>query len=276
MSFTPIATRSIPTVSCRSARNATFSFVPTPSVDETSTGSRYFGGTLTKLAKPPTPPITSGRFVARASGVIRRTASSPASTSTPASRYVSGFTSAVEQPELGRRLGLDAHAVVPGEAGVTELARVGAGRFEHPVEREVAERVGAQVASDLLGNVTRADQLLPRRGIDAVVARPLDRRRRDPHVDLLRAGGANHSHDLSARRAPDDGVVHHPHPPALEHLAHRVQLHLHPEVTDPLLGLDERPADVVLADQPHLVGRPGFLGVAERRARSRVRHRDDD
>jgi hypothetical protein len=76
----------MPTVAWRLARYATFSFVPTPSVEETRTGSRYLDGTRTRLAKPPTPPITSARFVARASGVMRRTASSPASMSTPAWR----------------------------------------------------------------------------------------------------------------------------------------------------------------------------------------------
>jgi len=86
MSFTPMATRSMPTVSWRLARQAIFSLEPTPSVDETMTGSRYFDGRPTRLANPPTPPITSARLVARASGTMRRTASSPASMSTPASR----------------------------------------------------------------------------------------------------------------------------------------------------------------------------------------------
>src|SRR4029077_5743173 len=156
MSFTPIATRSMPTVSCRPARHAIFSFEPTPSVDETMTGSRYFEGMPTRLAKPPTPPMTSARLVARASGVMRRTASSPASMSTPAWREGSGFTSALEEAELPRSRGLDTHAIVPGEARVAELSGVGAGRLEHAVEREIAERVGAEVATDLLGAVAPA------------------------------------------------------------------------------------------------------------------------
>ena len=44
MSFTHIATRSMPTVSWRPAAKATLSLVPTPSVPETSTGSRYLPG----------------------------------------------------------------------------------------------------------------------------------------------------------------------------------------------------------------------------------------
>ena len=41
MSLTQWFTRSAPTVSCRPVMNATFSFVPTPSALDTSTGSRY-------------------------------------------------------------------------------------------------------------------------------------------------------------------------------------------------------------------------------------------
>src|SRR5881398_294868 len=59
--------------------------------------------------------------------------------------------SAVEEPELRRRLGLDPHAVVAGEARVAEVGRVGARGLEHAVEGEVAEGVGAEVAPDLLG-----------------------------------------------------------------------------------------------------------------------------
>ena len=64
MSFTDMATRSMPTVSCRPARKATFSFVPTPSVPDTSTGSRYLpGGRANSPPNPPTPATTSGRIV---------------------------------------------------------------------------------------------------------------------------------------------------------------------------------------------------------------------
>src|SRR2546428_8435021 len=100
------------------------------------------------------PPSTSGRNVAFASGAIRRTTSSPASMSTPASRYVRGFIALdVEEVELGRGLGLDADLVGAGEAGVTEARGVAARRLQHAVERQIAERVGAQVAAELLGGV---------------------------------------------------------------------------------------------------------------------------
>src|SRR5262245_40549833 len=116
------------------------------------------------------PPSTSGRKVARASGPIRRTASSPASMSTPAERYVSRFTagSGIEETQLGSRVGFDADAVGAGETRVAEVRRIGTGGLQHAVEREVAERVGTEIAADLLHRVTGADQLLARGRVDAV------------------------------------------------------------------------------------------------------------
>src|SRR5207253_10401997 len=96
------------------------------------------------------PPRTSGRNVAFASDAIRRTASSPASISTPASRYVCGFIGLdVDEVELRGVVGLDADLVGAGEARVTEVFRIAAGGLQHDVGREVAERVGSDVAPDL-------------------------------------------------------------------------------------------------------------------------------
>ena len=59
-------------------------FVPTPSVDETSSGSRYrFQSTANSPPKPPTSPTTSGRNVERTCALISSTAFSPAAMSTP-------------------------------------------------------------------------------------------------------------------------------------------------------------------------------------------------
>src|SRR5712691_4569276 len=118
---------------------------------------------------------SGGTFQTRAVRV--ETALSPASMSTPAARYVRGSIRLLrlEQPELGARLGRHADTVVAGEARVTEMRGVGAGRFQHAFQREVAEAIGAHVAADLLDAVAGADQLLPRRRVDAVVTGPLDR-----------------------------------------------------------------------------------------------------
>src|SRR6266536_2991584 len=198
---------------------------------------------VTKAAKAPMPPSTSGRRVEAASGPIRRTASSPAPMSTPASRYVSGSMNSrlrFEQPELSDVPGVEADLILPGEAGVAEVSRVVAGGLEHPVEREIAERIGGQVSLDLFHLVTRPDQLLSGRRVDAVVARPLDGRRRDAHVHLAGPRRAQHLDDLAAGRPADDGVVHHHHALARQHFAVRVELDLDSKMSDALLGLDER------------------------------------
>src|SRR5262245_44783906 len=112
---------------------------------------------VTKDANAPMPPSTSGRRVEAASGPIRRTASSPAPMSTPASRYVSGSMNSklrFEQFQLSDVPGVEADLVLAREAGVAEVGRVVAGSLQHPVEREVAERVRAQVPLDLPHLVT--------------------------------------------------------------------------------------------------------------------------
>src|SRR2546428_107625 len=223
------------------------------------------------------PPSTAGRTVALAGGAMRGTASSPASTSTPASRYVRGFIALdVEEVELRRGVGLDADLVGAGEAGVTEVPWIATGRFEHPVEGEIPEGVRAEIAADFVHVVAGADQLFARGRVDAVVAGPLDGRRRDPHVDLAGAGVAQHAYDLAAGRAAHDRVVHDHHPLALQHLRHGIQLHLDSKMSNPLFGLDERATHIMVADQAHLVRRARLLRVAEGGARARVRHGNDE
>src|SRR5204862_1935336 len=134
-------------------------------------------------------------------GARRRTASSPASMSTPASRYVSGFTRGglavghgghaagrppirLEERELRGLLRLDADAIVAREARVTEARGIGTRRLQHPIEREIPAGIGAEVTPDLLDLMGGADQLLARGRIDIVVARPVDRRGRRADVLL--------------------------------------------------------------------------------------------
>ncbi len=72
-----------PIVSCTPAMNATFSLVPTPSALATSTGSGDAGSSANRPPNDPTPDSTPGVYVPRASTLIRRTTSLPASMSTP-------------------------------------------------------------------------------------------------------------------------------------------------------------------------------------------------
>src|SRR5438552_2403837 len=122
----------------------------------------------------------------------------------------------------GRRV--EADTILPGEAGVAEVGRIVARRLEHAVEREIAERIGGEVFLDLGDLVARADQLLPRRRVDAVVTGPLDGRRGDAHVHLAGARLAHHLDDLATGRPAHDGVIHHHHALARELLAVRVEL----------------------------------------------------
>src|SRR5262249_23519476 len=136
----------------------------------------------TKAAKAPMPPGTSGRQVEAAGGRVRRTAWWRAGMSTPASRYVNGSMNSglrFEQFQLRDVPGVETDLILPGEAGVTEVAWFVARGLEHAVQREIAERIGAEVPLDLLHLVAGADELLARGRIDAVIARPLDRRRGD-------------------------------------------------------------------------------------------------
>ena len=85
MSLTHMATQSIPTVSCRSMSWAMRCLVPTPSVPETSTGSRMPSSCGAKSPpKPPIPETTPGMQVRSTCFFIRRTPSYPASMLTPA------------------------------------------------------------------------------------------------------------------------------------------------------------------------------------------------
>ena len=85
MSLTHIATQSMPTVSCRSIRKASFSFVPTPSVPETRIGFRIpVRSGAKRPPKPPSPPTTPGVSVRVMCFFISSTALYPAVISTPA------------------------------------------------------------------------------------------------------------------------------------------------------------------------------------------------
>ena len=148
--------------------------------------------------------------------------------------------------------------------------------LEHPVEREVPERVGRHVARDLVHRVARRDELAPRRRVDAVVAGPLGGRARDAKVHLARAGVAHHLDDLARRRPADDRVVDDHDALAAQHRLDGAQLQAHAEVTDALLRLDERAAHVVRPDEAHLERDAPRRRVADGGRDARVGHRDDD
>src|SRR5207247_974540 len=72
----------------------------------------------------------------------------------------------------------DLRGVVARAARVAELRGLAPRRPQHALEREVAERVDAQVLADLRDRVAGADQLALGGRVDPVVAGPGDGRRR--------------------------------------------------------------------------------------------------
>src|SRR5262245_7775981 len=117
--------------------------------------------------------------------------------------------SGLEEAKLRRGLWHDSHPVVPREARMAEVRRVGPGGLQHAFQTQVPQRLGPEISPDLVDVVARGDQVLAGRRVDAVVARPLDRRGGDAHVDLAGPCALDHSYDFAAGGSPNDRVVHH-------------------------------------------------------------------
>jgi hypothetical protein len=81
-------------------------------------------------------------------------------------------------------------------------------------------------------------------------------------MNFSRARRANEGDKTAGRRTADDGVVYHDHALALENFTNRIVLDLDLGVAPGLRRLNERTADVVIANQGKLVGQMTFLGEA--------------
>src|SRR6266852_2622499 len=91
----------------------------------------------------------------------------------------------------------------------------------------------------------------------------------------IAAGLAHQADDFAAGCAAHDRIVHQHDAFAFEQAAHRIQFQLHAEVADCLHRLDERAADVMVADQAEAKRDAGLLRVADCRGYARIRHRHD-
>ena len=78
---------------------------------------------------------------------------------------------------------------------------------DEALQRDVAQGVGADGAADLVDREPVRDELGAGGEVDAVEARPLDRRRGDPDVDLGGAGLAQHPDQGALGVAAHDRVV---------------------------------------------------------------------
>src|SRR5687768_5252184 len=149
----------MPIVSQRARALARAVLVPTPSVDDTMTGSRYPAGMEIAPPKPPSPPRTSGRRVDCTASRISSTARSPTSASTPDAMYATLVGAGrgpsptsrhrlLEHELAARGVVRDGLRVATVEAGEAELVvRQVEGR-EDALDRQVAQRIGADEVTD--------------------------------------------------------------------------------------------------------------------------------
>src|SRR5262249_42636354 len=135
--------------------------------------------------------------------------------------------------ELGLRLG-DGHGIRPAEARAAELPAV-ALAAQQSLEREVAERVDAEVVLDLCDRLERPDELSATGRVDAVETGVGHRGRPDTEVDLAGARAPQQPHQLAAGRAAHDGIVDHDDALAVQDLPHRVELDAYREIAGGLI-----------------------------------------
>src|ERR1017187_5515117 len=168
----------------------------------------------------------------------------------------------------------DFDRVDPVEAGSAELPGRQRRRLDQAFQRYEAQGVGADRVTDRRYRQAAGDQLGPAGEVDAEEAGPGDRRTGDPDVHPRRSGLAQHGHDRLLGVAADDGVVHHDHALAGDHVAERIQLEPDATLPDGLAGLDEGPADIAVLDQALAIRDAAALGVSDRRWGARLGHRD--
>ena len=148
----------------------------------------------------------------------------------------------------------------------------GARGGDQPVEGDVGEGVDVEVLADLVdGHVVR-QQLGAGARVDAVEARPLDGRRRQPEVHLGGPGLAEHADELLLGGAAHHRVVDDHQALAGDVLLQRVELHAHAEGPHLLAGGDEGAPDVAVLDEALAVGDATGPGEALGGGQARLGH----
>src|SRR4051794_6410845 len=159
-------------------------------------------------------------------------------------RHRRALAHALEQVLADQVAGRQLDRILPIETGHAETSPRLLGRLHQTVQRNITQAVGSDRAPDAVDLETIGDQLGPGGEVDAVEARPLHRRRRDPDVHLEGAGLAQHPDLRTLGVAAHDRVVDHHDPLAADHLAQRVQLQPDAQLADRLGRLDEGTSDV--------------------------------
>src|SRR5437016_3927286 len=93
------------------------------------------------------------------------------------------------------------YRIISGEARIAELVAMLAGiqKRVQTLPAQIAERIRADIAPDLIDRMRRGEQLLASRRVDAVKARMRSGRSRDSHVHLARTRLPEHRDDLPER-----------------------------------------------------------------------------
>src|SRR5215203_2255043 len=183
------------------------------------------------------------------------------------SALAGGVFGPVLQGELARRA---SRRIVAVEAGAAEAVLPLLGGGHHRIRREVGEGGGPDLGPDLLHGQIRPYQLVGAIHVDAVVAGALDRRRRDPEVDLGCTGLEEQLDQLAARVAAHDGVVDNDHPVAFDHARQRVELESYAELAHTVGRLDKSPPHVAVLYKAFCVRDAAPLRVADRRHHPRI------
>ena len=152
------------------------------------------------------------------------------------------------------QLRIDRQRIIAGETGEAKFVHRPAGRAHHSFDIEITEAVDAEIFADFLHRHLVRDQLFRIGKIDAVMAGEPVRRTAHAHVHFLRAGFAQID-DAGARgRSAHDRIVDHHDAFSFHHFLDQIQFHPHVEIANQLARLEERAADVVIADKGVLVG----------------------
>ena len=202
---------------------------------------------------------TGAEIESRRRNTLTCSGTTQSSSTTPTASSSRSSTSRATPPRPARaRSGASRRLRPPGRASgssrvkqARQTASSGQRRRRlHALEREVGERGRADVLAHLLDRAVRGDQLVLVGHVDAVEARRDDRRRRDAHVHLGRARVEQHLHDLRASccRARSSRRRRRAACPATS--ASGLNFSRIPCSAQLLVGLDERPPDVAVLDQP--------------------------
>jgi shikimate dehydrogenase len=220
-------------------------------------------------------PKTSRAFMSKFSGklYLNRTVEEAGRAVFAEDEGLGAFAAAFEDEFI--EFGIHGDRIFAVKAGHAETVLRLARGADHAFGVEVAERIGLEIILDLIVGKLVGDEVLGIGKIDAVVAGKTVGRTTDPDMNFLGAGIAEVHHAGAGGGAADDGIVDHDDALPSHAGLDDVQLHLDAEFPRKLRGVEECPADVVVADKGMVVGNLRFLAEAERGVVAGIGHGND-